>query len=235
MVENDVLRAIRERRSVLQFTGATVSEEHVEAILEAGRWAPSYINSQPWEFIVVRDERMRSRVSNILRRVTISWQGFAQAPLLIVVAVDSALDPRHHLEDGAAAVQNMAIVAHSLGLATFWAGILDQSDSPGSPEDDLRTLLGVPRRRRLIAVLPVGVAAYQPRADRKPLSEIVHRDRFNLPPTGARATPEGAQTPSPESKAARGGKAAREGKAPSGRPNRGSGRSSGAGGSSGSA
>ncbi|MCX7037956.1 MAG: nitroreductase family protein, partial [Spirochaetes bacterium] len=53
MKENDVLRAIRGRRSVIRFTDAPVSDEQVDTILEAGRWAPSYINSQPWEFIVV--------------------------------------------------------------------------------------------------------------------------------------------------------------------------------------
>jgi nitroreductase len=178
MLENQVLKAIRERRSVLRFSEAAVSDELLDAILEAGRWAPSYINSQPWEFIVVRDAPLRAQISDILRRVTISWQGFAQAPVLIVIAVDAALDPRHHLEDGAAAAQNMAIMAHSLGLATFWAGILEQTDSSGSPEDGIRALLGIPRRRRLIAVLPVGVAAYEAKGNRKPLSEIVHRDRW---------------------------------------------------------
>ena len=182
MLENEVLKAIRERRSVLRFTDAAVSDDQVEAVLEAGRWAPSYINAQPWEFIVVRDARLRARVADILRRVTIAWQGFSQAPILIVVAVDAAIDPRHHLEGGAAAVQNMSIMAHSIGLGSFWAGVLEQADSPGSAEDDLRTLLGIPKRRRLIAVLPLGVAAYTPQGNRKPLSEIVHRDRFEHRP-----------------------------------------------------
>jgi nitroreductase len=184
MVENVVLEAIRGRRSVVRFSEAAVSDEQLEAILEAGRWAPSYINSQPWEFIVVRDARLRARAADILRRVTISWQGFAQAAALIVVAVDSALDPRHHREDGAAAVQNMAVMAHSLGLASFWAGILEATDAAGSPEDEVRTLLGVPRRRRLVAVLPVGVAAYEAKGSRKPLSEIVHQDGFKQASAG---------------------------------------------------
>ena len=106
-MDDKVLHAIRSRRSVLKFTTATVDDEKVEAILEAGRWAPSYINSQPWEFIVVRDPGLRARVAEVLRRVTMSWQGFEQAPVTIVVAVDVATDPRHHVEDGAAAAQNM--------------------------------------------------------------------------------------------------------------------------------
>jgi nitroreductase len=183
MLENEVLKAIRGRRSVLRFSDAAVSDDQLNAILEAGRWAPSYINSQPWGFVVVRDAAVRAKIGSVLKRVTISWQGFAQAPVIIVVTVDASLDPRHHVEDGAAAAQNMAIMAHSLGLSTFWAGVLEPGDAGGTPEDELRQTLGVPRKRRVVAVLPVGVAGYEAKSDRKPMSEIVHRDRY----TGASA------------------------------------------------
>jgi nitroreductase len=179
MKETVLLDLIRGRRSVVRFESGDVSEEQVEAILEAGRWAPSYINSQPWEFIVVRDAAMRSRAAGILQRVTISWQGFAQAPVLIVVAVDSVTDPRHHREDGAAAAQNMALMAHALGLASFWAGIHGGEEARHTPEDELRSLLAIPRMLRIIAVLPVGIPAYTPESTRRPLSEMLHRDGWS--------------------------------------------------------
>ena len=178
MTENDVLRAIKGRRSVLRFGDDPVSDEQLEAILEAGRWAPSYINSQPWEFIVIRELRLRARAAEILRRVTISWQGFAQAPAIIIVAVDISTDPRHFVEDGAAAATNMTLMAHSVGLASFWAGVCAEYDGRGSPEDDLRALLSIPRKMRIISALPIGVAAYQPDATRRPLAEMVHRDGY---------------------------------------------------------
>jgi nitroreductase len=178
MLDNEVLKAIKGRRSVLRFDDGSVSEDHLEAILEAGRWAPSYINSQPWEFIVVRDSRLRMRAADILRRVTISWQGFAQAPVIVVVAVDASTDPRHHLEDGAAAAQNMALMAHSLGLASFWAGVHGETDGHGTPEDELRLLLRVPRRLRLVAAMPIGAPAYRAESTRRPLSEMIHVDGY---------------------------------------------------------
>jgi len=178
MQETETLKTIRGRRSVLRFDAGAVNDEQVEAILEAGRWAPSYINSQPWEFIVVRDAQLRARAADILRRITIAWQGFAQAPVLIVVAVDASTDPRHHLEDGAAAVQNMALMAHSLGLASFWAGVYGESDGRGTPEDELRKLLRIPRKMRTVAVLPIGIGAYASESSRKPLADLVHRDFY---------------------------------------------------------
>jgi nitroreductase len=178
MKDNDVLRSIRGRRSVIRFTDAPVSDEQVDTILEAGRWAPSYINSQPWEFIVVRDKGLRARLSEVLKRVTLSWHGFSQAPVLIAVAVDPSKDPRHSVEDGAAAVQNMTLAAYSLGLASSWAGLHATETGKGSVVDELRGLLNLPKQMSLVAVVPIGAPGYEATSSRRPLAEIVHPERF---------------------------------------------------------
>jgi nitroreductase len=178
MHDNPVLRSIRGRRSVIRFTDQPVSDEELVSILEAGRWAPSYINSQPWEFLVVRDQKMRARMSEILRRITVAWQGFATAPVAVVVMVDPGRDPRHLAEDGAVAVQNMALAAHSLGLATFWAGLHAVPEAKGAPESDIKAALGIPAAMQLVAVLPVGHAAYEATGSRRPLAEIVHLEGY---------------------------------------------------------
>ena len=178
MKDNEVLKAIRGRRSVIRFTDQAVTDDEIAAILEAGRWAPSYINSQPWEFLVVRDPKTRVRLGEILRRITVAWQGFATAPASILVMADPARDPRHLAEDGAAAVQNMALAAHSLGLATFWAGLHAIHESRGSAEGELKAALGIPPAMALVAVLPVGYPAYTASTSRRPLSEIVHLESY---------------------------------------------------------
>jgi nitroreductase len=178
MLDNDVLKAIRGRRSILRFTDQPVSDEEIAAILEAGRWAPSYINSQPLEFLVVRDPKTRSRLVDILMRVTVAWQGFLSAPASIVVIADPTRDPRHLAEDGAAATQNLCLAAHSLGLATFWAGLHSGSDAKGSAEGELKAALGIPQGMRLVSVVPVGHAAYDATTSRRRLSEIVHVESY---------------------------------------------------------
>jgi nitroreductase len=178
MQDNEVLKTIRGRRSVIRFTDQAVTDDEIAAILEAGRWAPSYINSQPWEFLVVRDPKMRVRLGEILRRITVAWQGFAAAPASILVMADPARDPRHLAEDGAAAVQNMALAAHSLGLATFWAGLHAVPEAKGSAESELKSTLGIPAGMQLVAMLPVGHAAYAATTSRRPLSEIVHVESY---------------------------------------------------------
>jgi len=180
-VDNAVLDAIRERRSVRTFTSQPVTDEQVQAVLEAGRWAPSALNSQPWDFIVVKDSETRSKMAHILRRVTVAWGGFSGAPVTIVVSVDAKRDPAHHVEDGAAAAQNMCLAAHSMGLGSSWAGIYSGRVRRGSAEYALKKLLALPASHRIVAVVPLGVAngnGNGHESARIPLQEMVHNDRF---------------------------------------------------------
>jgi nitroreductase len=55
----DLFEAIKTRRSIRRYTPDPVDDNKVEAILEAGRWAPSWANTQCWRFIVVRDPEIR--------------------------------------------------------------------------------------------------------------------------------------------------------------------------------
>ena len=58
----DVFTAIKERRSCRNFSSEPVSEEALERILEAANWAPSPLNSQPWEFIVVTNKKVKAKI-----------------------------------------------------------------------------------------------------------------------------------------------------------------------------
>lgn len=193
MIENPSLRAIRERRSTLDFASDPVADAQIEAILEAGRWAPSYLNSQPWDFVVVRDAQLRNGLAIILRRITWTWGGFAGVPVMIVVSVDPERDPDHFVEAGAVATQNICLAAQSLGLASSWAGIYGNSRAAtGNVEQDLKAVLSLPQTHRIIAVVPIGVARSARGSTRRPLAEIVHHDRFR-PPSGSE--PEALQPP----------------------------------------
>jgi nitroreductase len=183
ITDNPTLDAIRQRRSTHQFLTNPVTEEQVQAILEAGRWAPSALNSQPWAFVVVTDPQTRQEISEALQAVTLAWKAFSTAPALIVVAVDPDRDPRHFVEAGAIAAQNMCLAAHSIGLASSWAGIYTGSRKKAGAERDLTRLLSLPATYRVVAVIPIGTAARPSRSTRRPLEDIVHRDRFHpVPP-----------------------------------------------------
>jgi len=164
----DILDVIRTRRSIRRFTAGPVSEEDINRILEAGRWAPSASNNQPWKFIVLRSSEVRKKLA-----ATLAWGKFlSQAVLGIAVVIDEAAST-HAVEDGAAATQNMLLESHSLGLGACWIGTY------GSPhEASARKVLNVPEDERLLSVIAIGRPAEAPRKTRKPLIEVVFTDEY---------------------------------------------------------
>jgi len=178
MGENQVLQTIKERRSVHRFKQEPVTDEQLTSILEAGRWAPSFANTQPWSFVVIKDPDTKSKLMDVVERVTIARKGVTEAPLLIAVVADPLKDPRHYVEAGAVATQNMALAAQSLGLGSYWVGVYDPSGKRNTAEAKMKSVLGIPREFRLIALLPVGVPAQAPERDRERLTDIVRYEKF---------------------------------------------------------
>jgi nitroreductase len=174
---NQVLNAIRERRSVYRFQPGPVEDAKVWAILEAGRWAPSWTNTQPWEFIVVKEDPAKQGICDIAKRM---WgnKSIEGASAIIVTCVNPEIDPLHFIEDGAVATQNMALAAHSLGLASYWLGIFDIRNTKGSVEERVRDVLKIPGGIRVVAFLPIGVPAYNIEGKRKWLRDITHYEQY---------------------------------------------------------
>jgi len=174
---NLVLETIKNRRSVLRFESTLIEEEKIEAVLEAGRWAPSWLNKQPWSFIVIKDESVKKRLSEVVP--TVFKQGLREAPVCIAVVVDPKEDPYHFVEDGAVATQNMALAAYSLGLHSYWIGIFDIENQKKSSEARVRQILEIPETRRVISLLPLGHATGAiPEKQRKARDQIVHQNKF---------------------------------------------------------
>jgi nitroreductase len=178
-MRNEVLDAIMQRRSIYQFKPETVSDEKITAILDAGRWAPSYANSQPWEFITVTDSKLKQEIVEIAKETMAAHAGIEGAHVIIATCVDPEKDQYHFIEDGAVATQNMALAAHSMGLATYWVGILSSTNDRKSVEYKIKQALNIPEKIHVISLLPVGVPAYSTEKQRKRLEEIRHVDTYN--------------------------------------------------------
>ncbi|MBT3271873.1 MAG: nitroreductase family protein, partial [Spirochaetales bacterium] len=121
MIKNQITEFQKNRRSIKDFTDDPVSEEQISTIIEAGRWAPSWLNMQPWKFIVIDDPKVRAK---ICAAVPITEKaGVNKAPVSIAICVEDYRSSAHLAEDGAAATLNMSLAAFSLGLGTYWVGL----------------------------------------------------------------------------------------------------------------
>lgn len=156
----DALEAISKRRSVRKFTGDIVPRADLEKIVDAGRLAASGSNRQPWEFIVVTDREMVNQLT-----VVGKWMRKAGAIIAVV------LDPysRWWLEDGSAAIENMLIASTALGYGSCWV------EGDALPrEEEFKTILCVPKGKRLLALVPIGVPEEWPTVEKRPLESVLH-------------------------------------------------------------
>ena len=167
----ELMDAVRGRRSVRCYLEQSVEEEKLEAVLEAGRLAPSARNMQDWKFIVVRDQATRQKLAKAAR----DQQFVGEAPVVIAACGTSDLvmtcgQPAYAI-DVAIAVDHMTLAAQSLGLGTCWIGAFY--------EGQVREILGVPANIRVVALLPLGYPAQNARATpRKSLAEVVSYDHW---------------------------------------------------------
>ena len=179
-----LLTLLKSRRSIRRYRPDPVPDEMVEQLLEAGRWAPSASNRQPWGFIVVRDEAIRQQVAEHAAFYFIRWAHVAEAPLLIVLCGD-ARNPayrRYLHEDIGLAGSQIMLQAKALGLGTCWLGGIDRKAIAG--------ILRIPDHLEIVGLLTVGFPAEDPPpTSRKPLSEIAHYDVYGNRVDDGDATP----------------------------------------------
>jgi nitroreductase len=162
----DATEAISKRRSVRNFTGESIPRKDLEMIINAGRLAASGSNKQPWDFIVITK---RNIINQLSERIAKNWMN--QAGAVIAVVMDS--ESRWWIEDGAAAIENMLIASTALGFGSCW---LEGNTLPW--EKELKALLGVPETRKLLTLLPIGVPVEWPTKEKKPLSEVLHWEKY---------------------------------------------------------
>jgi len=164
---NEVLNAIKSRRTIRRFKPDPIDEEKIKMILEAGRWAPSFSNLQPWKFIITKDQKLKNELDKASRE-SVLHLGINEAPVVILVCVDRRIDPLHAIEAGAAATQNMALAGYSLGLGVGWIGVWGTE-----AETAIQKLFQLPETTRVVSLIPVGNPDESPKGDRRPLEEFI--------------------------------------------------------------
>ncbi len=133
---NEVLNTIQNRRSIRKYKTEQISSESLELILEAGAYAPSGGNEQPWHFTVIQNRSLLSRINDRVREGmkesddewvrkmgnNPSFMVTYDAPTLILVS--GRKDAMSWKADCAAAIQNMLLAAESLGIGSVWLGLV---------------------------------------------------------------------------------------------------------------
>jgi len=179
----ELFEAIHARRAVRKYRPDPVPKEEIMKILDSANQAPSAMNRQQWEFVVVTGtETIRElgvSYRAIVEEFTRNWDpspmrgslsreefirfagSYGGAPVVIVVLTDTADNDdlrRANLESASAAMENLLLAATALGLGTCWM------TGPLNDEKALRRILAIPDDREIVAVTPLGYPEEIPQA-----------------------------------------------------------------------
>jgi nitroreductase len=177
----DVLEAIYSRQSISKVKADPVPRELIEQLLSAAVQAPNHHKVQPWRFVVMMGaarERLGEVMAQSLRRTDPSVDAEKlmkerakplRAPLLIVVGVDRPNIPKvveiENVCAAAAAIQNLLLAAHSLGLAAFWR------TGAAATDPAVKTFLSFAPDQHIIGFIYIGYPDLQPNPPPRPSFE----------------------------------------------------------------
>lgn len=164
-----ILEAIEQRRSIRNFTEQTVDSNTLYEIIQAGVWAPSGLNNQPWRFAIIADAAIRGK----LAEQTTYGHIILGAPALIGVYLDrqAMYDDLKDAQSAGACIQNMLLAAEAIGLGAVWLGqILKNREKVGQ-------ILELPANLELMAFIAVGHPSRRDQhSQRKPLAEFIVKE-----------------------------------------------------------
>ena len=199
MKPDELLKIMQHRRSVRVYKTGKVTDQQLQSILEAARWAPSGANTQPWEFVVTRDRKKMKRVREIYanewkqRKLEdpVHYKGLKKDYVgdvsVLVLACGDARTKQVYLTTRQAAdreklfqasianaVQQMMLAAASMNLGTVWVSVREEV------EPELRKLFKVPPELRLLWVVPIGHARSWPKAKpRRSSAAFTHWETYD--------------------------------------------------------
>lgn len=193
----ELFDAIHARRAVRQYRPDPVPKDAILKVLDAANRAPSAMNRQQWEFVVVTKKetihRMGASYRAIVEEFTRNWdpsplrgslsreefirfaESYGNAPVVIVVLTDTADTDnfrKANLESASAATENLVLAATALGLGTCWM------TGPLQDGKALRQILSIPETKELVAVTPLGYPAIMPAVKPRLDPELAQKVRW---------------------------------------------------------
>jgi len=174
-VDNAALENILTRYSVRQYqTGRTISKDTVEMLLRAAMSAPTAVNKQPWQFIVVDQREILDSLAAVLPNAKM----LAQVPLAIIPCGDLSKayenEPDYWIQDVSAASENLLLATHALGLGAVWTGVYPNKERVQTVSERI----GLPANIIPLAVVPIGYPEGEPTPKDKWNPDNVHYNHW---------------------------------------------------------
>ncbi len=164
----NAIEVLQTRRSIRAYTEEPVERGIIEEIIDCARLAPTAMNDQPWDFIVLTAREDLSRIPPMLGHA----EFIGQAAFAVLVL---ARETSYAVEDCSAATENLLIAAAAHGIGSCWVAGTKQAYGPA-----VARAFGAPEDRQLISIVAFGYPAESPHCEKRTLAEVLHWERFEV-------------------------------------------------------
>ncbi len=164
----DAMEAILSRRSIRKYTDQPVDAEVVQKVLRAAMSAPSAGNEQSWQFVVINDRNLLTAIPKFH-----PYAGMLEQASVAILVCGDVRRERHAgywVQDCSAAMQNLLLAAHSLGLGAVWLGIYPDAARVAG----MRSLLNLPEPVIPLGLAPLGYPAESRAAADRYTESLIH-------------------------------------------------------------
>jgi len=170
----DALEAIFNRKSVRNFTGEDVPDDKLQILLRAGMSAPSAVNMQPWEFILIKDKGTLQAMADNLPYAAMMQKAGACIVVCAIPELAHRKLKEYAIIDCTCASQNILIAVEALGLGAVWTAVYPNIDRI----EFVRKLLGIPRSIIPLNAIAIGIPTGEDQPKDKFKPEKIHYERW---------------------------------------------------------
>ncbi|NGX63315.1 MAG: FMN reductase (NADPH) [Candidatus Anoxychlamydiales bacterium] len=167
-----LMDAILNRRSVRKFKDKKISKEIIEDILKAAMYAPSAMNQQAWQFIVIDDKKLLLEIPNIHPYADMCKT--ASAAILVCADTSKEKSKDMWVVDCAAATQNLMLAAFDKDIGSVWVGVYFRKDHV----DAFTKFLKLPKHIIPISLIPIGYPAEEVKKVERFKKDRIHYNSF---------------------------------------------------------
>jgi nitroreductase len=171
---SDTLTIIHQRKSVRHFTGEPVTQAQLDILLKAAMAAPSAVNCQPWEFIVVTDRKILDKLGDALPYAKMIYKAGAAVIVCGIPAKAHKQMTEYSVIDSTLASQNLLLAAEAIGLGAIWTAAYPYPDRMES----VRSILKIPQEVIPLNVIPIGHPTGEELPKEKFDPEKIHQEKW---------------------------------------------------------
>jgi len=178
----DLMTIIKQRRSIRNYSDKKVSDEILQALLEAVQHTQSWANTQCWEIIVVKDPKIKEKIQKAVPAANPAFKSIFNAPVVLALCAKLGTSGYYKgvvttkfgdwfMFDMGLATQSICLTAHSMGLGTVVVGLYEH--------DKVNAALNLPQEMDNVVLIPLGYSTKVPKAPkRRDVDDFVHDDTF---------------------------------------------------------